>query len=89
MEDEKYLVNSEQRSRMRAGLVLWRSPWSFLAGWRSSERKYHAAERIENERKERKNRYIGQNMDLFGNLVPFCDDVSMTLLVGSRSDDVS
>ena len=74
---------------MQAGLVLWRSPWSFLAGWRSSERKYHAAERIANKRKERKNQYFGQNMDLLGNLAPFCDDVSMTSLVGSRLDDVS
>ena len=27
-------------------------------------------------------------MDLLANLAPFCDDVSMTSLVGSRSDDV-
>ena len=41
-----------------------------------------------NERKERKNMFYGHNIDFLTIWRLFCDDVSMTSLVGSRSDDV-
>ena len=45
-------------------------------------------QRKQNELKERKNMFFGHNIDFLTIWRLFCDDVSMTSLVGSRSDDV-
>ena len=58
-ENGKYLLIDEQRSRRRARLVLWRSPWLTEQVGENSDVNGHAEQTVEKGVKSEKNRFFG------------------------------